>query len=79
MKLGLVDNPWFIRWKQASEMVSYVLCDCQALVVLRFRNLGHNFLTSGDFADIFLSKTIDMTVWTCVINCPLWYTCLNGS
>jgi len=56
LKLGLVDNPWYVRWKQTSEMVSYVLCDCKALVVLRFRHLGHNFFTSGDFADISVSK-----------------------
>jgi len=56
LKLGLVENPWYVGWKQASEMVSYVLCDCKEPVVLRFTNLGHNFLTSGDFADISISK-----------------------
>jgi hypothetical protein len=56
LKLGLVDNPWYVQWKQASEKVSCVLCDCNAMAVLRFRNLGHNFLTSGDFADISVCK-----------------------
>jgi len=56
LKTGLVDNPWYVRWKQASEMVSCVLCDCKALAVLRFGHLDHNFLTSGDFADISVSK-----------------------
>jgi hypothetical protein len=56
LKLGLVDNPWYVRWQQASGMVSYVLSGCKALAALRFRNLGHNFLTSGDFADISVSK-----------------------
>jgi len=37
-------------------MVSYVLCDCKPPEVLRFRNIGLNFLTSGDFADISISK-----------------------
>jgi len=57
LKLGLVDNPWYVRWQQASEMVSYVLSDRKALAALRFKNLlGHNFLTSGDFTDISISK-----------------------
>jgi hypothetical protein len=57
-KLGLADSPWHDRHKQAVEMASHVLCDCQALQVLRFRHLGHHFMKQGDFADIFISKVL---------------------
>jgi hypothetical protein len=36
-------------------MASHVLCDCEALTVLRFRHLGHH-LIPGDFADISVGK-----------------------
>lgn len=55
-KQGLVGNTWYVRWKQASEMVSCVLCGCKAPAVLRFSHLGHNLLTSGDFANISVTK-----------------------
>jgi hypothetical protein len=55
-KMGLVDNPCYVRWKQAPEMVSCVLWDYKGPAALRFRHLGHNFLTSGDFANISVCK-----------------------
>jgi len=33
-------------------MASHVLCDFEALVILRFRHLGHYVLKPGNFADI---------------------------
>jgi hypothetical protein len=38
-KLGLVKSPECERCKQASETTTHVLCDCEALAVLRFRHL----------------------------------------
>jgi hypothetical protein len=38
-KLGLVKSPECERCKQASETASHVLCECEALAVLRFRHL----------------------------------------
>ena len=89
LKLGLVDNPWYVRWQQASEMVSYVLSDGKALAALRFRNLGHNFSTSGDFTDISVSKVsalcsncgaaeclrkgLQKTSELAEVQVPLWY------
>jgi hypothetical protein len=39
-KFGLVESPQHNRCKQASEMVSHVLCDWEALAVLTFRTPG---------------------------------------
>ena len=57
-KLGLVNSPEYNRCKQASEMASHVLCDCEALATLRFRHLGHHFMKPGDFEDISVSKIL---------------------
>jgi hypothetical protein len=57
-KLGLVNSPECNRCKQASETVSHVLCDCEALVTLRFRHLGRHFMKPGDFEDISVSKIL---------------------
>jgi hypothetical protein len=57
-KFGLVDRPGCGRCKQAFVTASYVLYDCKALVVLRFRPLHLCFLTQGDFADISISKVL---------------------
>jgi hypothetical protein len=51
------------RCKLASEMASPVLCDCEALAVLRFRHLGHHLLKLGDFADNSVTKVLHF-VWS---------------
>jgi hypothetical protein len=65
-KLGLVDSPRCDRCKEASETASRVLCDCEALAILRFRHLGHYFLQPADFANISVSKILH-----CVQNAEL--------
>jgi len=35
-----------------------MFCGCEALAVLRFRQLGHYFLKPGDIADISVSKVL---------------------
>lgn len=57
-KLGVIDSPRCDRCKQALETASRVLCDCEALVALRFRLLRYHFLKLGDFADISVSKVL---------------------
>jgi hypothetical protein len=39
-------------------MASHVLCDCEALVTLRFRHLGCHFMKPGDSEDISVSKIL---------------------
>jgi len=51
-KTGLVYSPECDRCKQASKMVSHVLCDCVELTTLRFRHVGHHFMKPDDFEDI---------------------------
>ena len=64
-KLGLASNTWYVRLKQASEMVLCVLCDCKAPAVLRLRHLGHNFFTSGDFTHRHLGHQGERTFSNC--------------
>jgi hypothetical protein len=56
--LWLLDCPKCDRCKQASETASHVLCDCDALAVLRLMQLGHCFLKPDDFADMSSSKVL---------------------
>jgi hypothetical protein len=39
-KLGLENSPEHDRHKQASETASHILCDREALAILRIRHLG---------------------------------------
>jgi hypothetical protein len=50
-KLGVVNSRKYDICKQASEMASHVLCDCETLATLRFRHLGHHFMKPGDFEE----------------------------
>jgi hypothetical protein len=58
LKPGLLGSSKCDRCKQALEMASHVLCDCEALAVVRFRHQDHHFLQPGNFADIFMSKVL---------------------
>jgi hypothetical protein len=57
---GLVNSRECDSCKQTLEMASCVLCESEAPVVLKFTHLGHNFLNSGNFADIFFSKALHL-------------------
>ena len=58
--LGLVDSSRCYRCKQASETAThfFFFCDCEALVVLRFRHLACHFLKPDEFASISISKVL---------------------
>jgi hypothetical protein len=66
-KLGMVNSPKCNRCKQASEMASNVLCDCEALATLRFRHLGH-FIKPGDFEDISVSTILQFVQGAGLLN-----------
>jgi hypothetical protein len=42
----------------ASKMALHVTCDCEALPVIRFRLMGHNYLKPGDFTDMSVRKVL---------------------
>ena len=56
-KLGLVNSHKCDTCKQASEMASHILHDCEALATLRYWHPGHHFI-SGDSEDISGSKIL---------------------
>jgi hypothetical protein len=67
-QLRLTDSPHYNRYKQAFEMVSNALCDCETLAVLRFRHLGQHFLKLGDFANISVSKVLHCVKHVVLLN-----------
>lgn len=67
-KLGLVDSPGCDRCNQASETVSHVICDCEALATLRCKHLGQHFMKPGHFLDIFISKILDFVQGAGLLN-----------
>jgi hypothetical protein len=58
LRLGMVNSPECPRHKQASETASHILCDCETLATLSYRNLGCYFLEPGDLGDISVSKVL---------------------
>jgi hypothetical protein len=56
-KLVLVNNLECDRCKQTSETSARVLCDCEALAMLRFRHLGQLFMKPGDLRDMCQEDT----------------------
>ena len=67
-----MDSPECDKCKQAFETVSHVLCDCEALIVLRFRHLGRHFLQPSDFDDISVGKILQFVQSVWLLN-----VCLN--
>lgn len=57
-KPGLLGSPACYKFKQASEMASRVVGDCEALATLRFKNLGLHIMKPGDCEDVFFSRIL---------------------
>jgi hypothetical protein len=68
LKLGLVGSSRCERYKQTSETASHVLCDCDAVAVLRLQHLGHYFLKPGYLADISVSKALHYVLSVGLLN-----------
>jgi hypothetical protein len=58
---GLVISPECDRCKQATEMASHILCDCEALATLKYRHLDQYFMKPDDFEGISVSKILHFT------------------
>jgi hypothetical protein len=57
-KLGLTNDPTCERCLEADESATHVLCDCEAIAHLRFRDLGQFFMEPGHFYDVPISKVL---------------------
>jgi hypothetical protein len=57
-KLGLTDDPICERCLEEDESATYVLCDCETIAHLRFRQLGQFFMEPGDYYDAPISKVL---------------------
>jgi hypothetical protein len=57
-KLGLMNDPTCERCLEADESATHVLCDCEAIAHLRFRDLGQFFMEPGDLYDVPISKVL---------------------
>jgi hypothetical protein len=54
----LVGSPGCDRCRHLFETVSHILCDSEALAVLRFRHLGNHCLKPGDSTDVFINQVL---------------------
>jgi hypothetical protein len=57
-KLGLTDDPTCERCLPEDESATHTLCDCEAIVYLRFRHLGLFFMEPSDFHDAPINKVL---------------------
>lgn len=60
VKLSLKGNGPGCDMQQAFEMASHILCYCEVPVLLRFRHLNHHFWKPCAFADISISRVLDL-------------------
>jgi hypothetical protein len=59
-KLGFLNSPTCERDHNKEEMLSHVLCDCEALVELRSCHLGSHFMKPNDYKKALLSKVLHL-------------------
>ena len=67
-KLGLVNSPECNRYKQASEMASCVLCDCDASATFGFRLLGQHFMKPTDLEEVSVSWILHIVQSAALLN-----------
>jgi hypothetical protein len=57
-KLGLTDDPTCERCLEKDKSATHILCDCEAIVYLRFRHLGQLFMEPSDYYDGPINKVL---------------------
>jgi hypothetical protein len=57
-KLGLSNSPICDRCQEENETATHILCECEALVYLRFRQLGQHLMEPSDYFDVPTYKTL---------------------
>jgi hypothetical protein len=56
--LSFVDNPACERCLQENESATHILCDCEAVVYLRYRHLGQFVIEPSDFYDAPVNEVL---------------------
>jgi hypothetical protein len=57
-KLGLTDDPICERCLEEDESDTHILCDCEAVAHVRFRDLGQFFMGPSDYYDAPIYKVL---------------------
>jgi hypothetical protein len=57
-KLGLIDDPICERGPEEDKSATHILCDCEAIAYLRFRQFGHFFMEASDYYDALIDKVL---------------------
>jgi hypothetical protein len=57
-KLGLINDPICERCQEEVESATHILCDCEAVAQIRFRNLGQFFMEPIDYYDAPTDKVL---------------------
>jgi hypothetical protein len=58
LKMGLTDNLICERCPQKDESAMHILCDCEAIIYLRFSQLGLFFIEPNDHYDTTIHKVL---------------------
>jgi hypothetical protein len=56
--MGLIDDPTCERCLEEVESATHILCDCEAIAHLRFRDLGQFFMEPSDYYVAFINKVL---------------------
>jgi hypothetical protein len=57
-KMRLTNSPICERCLEKHQSSTHILCDCEAIVYLRFHHLGHYFMEPRDYQDASASKIL---------------------
>jgi hypothetical protein len=57
-RLGLTDDPTCERYIEEIESATHILCDCEAIALLKFRRLGQFFMEPSHYNDVPINKVI---------------------
>jgi hypothetical protein len=58
LKLGLTDNAICERCLEEDESATNILCDCEAVALVRFRHLSQFFMEPSDYYDAPIYKVL---------------------
>jgi hypothetical protein len=56
--MGLTDDPTCDSWLGKDESTTDILCDCEAIAYLRFRQMGQFFMEPSDYYDTPINEVV---------------------